>query len=101
VARALFILPFKSISGLLLLFERISPRYLNSATVFTVKFPTLNLAFLLTYMALVFERLISSLFSLQNCTKQSVSLYNSSGEGATKTKSSANESKKIYKDAIV
>jgi hypothetical protein len=52
-------------------------------------------------MALVFVVFIIKSFYVQNYTKQSVRRYNSPGEGASRTKSSANASKKIYRDAIV
>lgn len=55
----------------------------------------------MTYIALVLVTFITSAFSVQNLTRQSVKLYNSKGLGAIRTKSSAKASKKSYKDAIV
>jgi hypothetical protein len=52
-------------------------------------------------MASVFDILISSALSTQNLPKQLVKSYNSSGEGASRTTSSAKASKKSYNDAIV
>jgi hypothetical protein len=60
-----------------------------------------NLAEQLIYIAFVFFIFIVSAFSVQNETKQSVNNYNSAGLGAIRTRSSANDSKKIYNHAIV
>jgi len=95
------ILAYSSTSGFLLLLEIIRPRYLNSSTVFTDIYPIFNISTLFTYMAFVFLAFIVKLLSVQNYTKQSVRRYNSPGEGASSTKSSANASKKIYNEAIV
>ena len=98
---ALFILAYRRASGLLLLFDKISPKYLNSLTDVTFFFSILNLPTLLIYIAFVFLTFIESAFSLQNFTNQSVNSYNSSGLGATRTKSSAKASKNNCNDAIV
>ena len=52
-------------------------------------------------MAFVFLTLITKSLSIQNYTTQSVRFYSSPGEGARRTKSSANASKNIYSDAMV
>ena len=98
---ALLILAYSNISGFLLLFDIIRPKYLNSSTVFTSILSTFKTSTQFTYMALVFVKFITKSFYVQNYTKQSVRRYNSPGEGASRTKSSANASKKIYRDAIV
>ncbi len=98
---ALFILAYRRASGLLLLFDKISPKYLNSLTDFTFFFSIFKFPTLFTYIAFVFLTFIESEFSLQNYTKQSVRSYNSSGLGATRTKSSAKASKNNCNDAIV
>lgn len=86
---------------MLLLLDKISPKYLNSFTDFTFFFSIFKVPTLFTYIAFVFLTFIESAFSLQNCTKQSVRSYNSSGLGATRTKSSAKASKNNCNDAIV
>ena len=54
-----------------------------------------------TNMAYVLSILIDKSFYWQKIAKQSRSSYNSTGEGAIRTKSSAKASKKSCKDAIV
>ena len=86
-----------------LLFARIitSPRYLNSFTVSAYFSPIFNILLQLMYMAFVFLTFVCKSFSLQNCTKQSIRSCNSVGEGASRTKSSAKDSKNINTDANV
>jgi hypothetical protein len=97
----LFILAYRRVSGFLLLFARISPKYLNSFTEVTYIFPILSLSLQLTYIAFVFLTLTVSAFSAQNYTRQSVSAYNSLGLGAMRTRSSAKASKNNCSEAIV
>ena len=52
-------------------------------------------------MASVLPIFIVKSFTLQKATKQSSNCYNSPGEGAIRTRSSANESKNNCRDAIV
>jgi hypothetical protein len=101
VLDALLILAYNSTSGLLLLLDIINPRYLNSFTFLTAILLILSYSVQFTYMALVFLTLITKSLSIQNYTTQSVRFYSSPGEGARRTKSSANASKNIYSDAMV
>ena len=97
----LFILACNKHSGFLLLLDNISPRYLNSLTVSAYFSPIFKISLQFMYMALVFLTFTCRSFSVQNYTKQSISSYNSVGEGASSTKSSAKVSKNNYTDAIV
>jgi hypothetical protein len=97
----LFILSYNILSGLLLLFDKIKPRYLNFYTTATYFSLTLSFPLQFTYIASVFEILISKAFSSQNLLKQFSKDYSSSGDGASRTTSSANASKNSYNDAIV
>lgn len=91
----LFILAYSSLSGRLQLFDSIKPKYLNSLTVSTSFYPTFKTAFALIYIALVLDTFTSKSFSLQNYSRQSISNCNSTGVGASNTKSSAKVSKNI------
>jgi hypothetical protein len=96
----LFILSYSITSGLLQLSATIKPKYLNlEATVIFLPF-TNKSPLQLIYIASVFDILISSALSTQNLPKQLVKSYNSSGEGASRTTSSAKASKKSYNIAI-
>jgi hypothetical protein len=97
----LFILAYSSLSGRLLLLDKISPRYLNSFTVSTYLLSTFSISTQFMYMALVFFTFTCKSFSLQNYTTQFIKSYNSLGEGASRTKSSAKVSRKICIDARV
>ena len=97
----LLILACNKYSGFLLLLDNTSPRYLNSFTVSAYFSPIFNILLQLMYMAFVFLTFTCKSFSLQNYTKQSIRSYNSVGDGASRTKSSAKDSKNIYTDANV
>jgi hypothetical protein len=90
---ALFILAYNKTSGLLLLLDIISPKYLKFFTVSTLFSPTFNISLQLMYIALVFDTFTVKSFSLQNYTKQFIRSYSSAGEGASSTKSSAKVSR--------
>lgn len=97
----LFIRSYNKTSGFLLLFDNFKPKYLNSFTVSISLSFTIRVSTQFTYIALVFLAFICKSLSLQNYTKQFISSYNSTGSGASRTRSSAKASKKICKDAIV
>ena len=59
---ALFILAYSNISGFLLLFDIIRPKYLNSSTVFTSILSTFRISTQFTYIALVFVVFITKSF---------------------------------------
>jgi hypothetical protein len=101
VRTALFILACNNSSGLVLLSDKIRPRYLNLFTVVIFILLTVRLPLQFMNMASVLPTLISSEFSVQKLLKQFSIHYNSSAEGAIRTTSSANASKNNYNDAIV
>jgi hypothetical protein len=77
VLLALLILACNMPSGLVQLFYKIRPRYLNLSTTVIFLPLTCNLPVQFTYMASVFEMLISKSFSSQKVLKQFSSDYNS------------------------
>ena len=98
---ALINLAYKIPSGFILAFVNSIPKYLNFSTVST-NFPYIYILELqLTYIAYVLSRFIHRAFSLQNCSKQETKFYNSSGDEAKRTTSSAKDSMNNYSDAIV
>jgi hypothetical protein len=101
VRYALIILSYNINSGLLLLFATIKPKYLNLDTTEISSLFTYNFPLQFIYIASVFDILISNAFSSQKVLKQFITHYNSSGEGASRTTSSAKASKNNYNDAIV
>ena len=89
------------VSGLLLLFVTTKPKYLNFDTT-VISYPLIRRSPLqFTYIASVFEILISSALLSQNSLKQFIKPYNYSGDGASRTTSSAKASKNNCNDAIV
>jgi hypothetical protein len=97
----LLIRSYSKTSGFLLQFDNFKPKYLNSFTV-SISFSfTIRVSTQFIYIALVFLAFICKSFSVQNYTKQFMSSYNSTGSGASRTRSSAKASKNIYNDAIV
>jgi hypothetical protein len=95
VLLALFILSYSKHSGFLLLLDKRSPKYLNSFTVSAYFSPIFKVLLQFIYMALVFLTFTCKSLLLQNYTRQSMSNYNSLGEGASRTKSSAKVSRNI------
>jgi hypothetical protein len=87
--------------GLVALLYNIMPKYLNSSTVSIFYIFTYTYALQFINMALVLPTFICNEFLQQKvCTRLSNS-YNSLGEGASSTKSSAYASINNYKEAIV
>lgn len=98
---ALTSLAYKILSGLIHAFDNSIPRYLKFYTVsiFSPYIYILELQF--TNIAYVLSRFILSAFYLQNYSNLLTRFYNSSGEEAISTTSSAKDSKNNYSDAIV
>jgi hypothetical protein len=90
-----FNLAFNILSGYVLLLSNIIPKYLNSLTVSISAFSIYIYPSQLTNIALVLLMLIFSEFALQKAVKRCNNAYNSVGEGASNTKSSAYASIKI------
>jgi hypothetical protein len=98
---ALQILAYNRISGLNDLLEIIRPKYLNSSTVSIFYLCKYSWPLQFTYIACVFPILMCRSFTTQKELKQSNSSYNSEGDGAIRTRSSAKASINNYNDAIV
>jgi len=99
-ALALLILFCNMAVGQVLALLIISPKYLNSATVFIGMPLQWNSASIFIYMALVLVTFIFSPFELQNDINIFSICYNPSALGETRTASSANARRKIDKVAI-
>jgi hypothetical protein len=91
----LLILSCNRHSGFLLLLDNLSPKYLKFFTVSAYFYSIFKVSLQFIYIALVFLTFTCRSLSLQNYTKTSISCCNSEGVGASRTKSSANISKKI------
>jgi hypothetical protein len=98
---ALQILAYNKISGLNDLFDIIRPKYLNSCTVSIFYLFNNSWPLQFTYIAYVFPMLMCRSLPTQKELKQSNSNYNSDGDGAIRTRSSAKASMNNYSDAIV
>ena len=94
-------LAFMITSGYTDAFEIIRPRYLNFYTVSICYLHTYIYPLQFTNIAFVLPMLISRLLLAQKRVKQFISSYSSSGEGAIRTKLSANASRNNYREAIV
>ena len=101
VPKALLILACNIISGFVQLSDNIRPRYLNLCTAVNLWPLTLSFPLQLIYITSVLDIFITSKFSSQNVLKQFNKHYNSFGEGANRTISSAKASKNNCNDAIV
>jgi hypothetical protein len=86
---AAFSLAINISSGYTLLLFNIIPKYLNSSTISISEFPIYIYPKQFTNIAFVFPILILSKFILQKASRRCNSAYNSIGEGASKTRSSA------------
>jgi hypothetical protein len=86
---AAFNLALIMLSGYVLLLFNITPKYLNSSTVSIYDFPILIYPLQLINIALVFPMLIFNELAVHKAYTQSNKAYNSIGEGAIRTKSSA------------
>ena len=92
---------FKILSGFVALLSNIIPKYLNYDTV-SIFLVSINIyALQLTNIAFVFPILIVRELALQKEDRRCSRAYNSYGEGASKTKSSAYANINNYNDAKV
>jgi hypothetical protein len=86
---AAFNLASNILSGYTLLLSNITPKYLNESTVSISEFPTYIYPLQLTNIALVLLILIFNELALQKAYKRCTKAYSSTGEGASRTRSSA------------
>ena len=90
-----------TLSGFTEEFDISKPRYLNYITVSISYWHTYIYSLQFTNIAFVLPMFMSRSFSLQKRPKQFKRSYNSIGDGAIRTKSSAKASINNYSDAIV
>jgi hypothetical protein len=88
-------------SGFIEAFEIYNPKYLNFSTVSILRLRTYIYSLQFTNIAFVLPMFISRSFLSQNLIKQFINSYNSKGDGAINTKSSAKANMNNYRDATV
>jgi hypothetical protein len=88
-------LAYKIPSGFIHAFEISSPRYLKFFTVSTYSPYISNLELQFTYMACVLSKFMRSELVLQNYSNLATKVYNSLGDDAISTISSAKDSRNI------
>jgi hypothetical protein len=94
-------LAYINISGFMDVFEICKPKYLNCYTVLISYLLTYIYSLQLTNIAFVLPMLISRSLLSQKRLKQFTRCYNSRGDGAIRTKSSAKANMNNYREAIV
>ena len=86
---AAFSLAFSMLSGYILLLFRTIPKYLKDSTVSMSEFPIFIYPVQFTNIAFVLTMFIFNELSLQKAYRRFSKAYNSAGDGASKTRSSA------------